>query len=123
MALKIKEFDFKQFLLQKGERVGLYAAGGLAFLMIVLSLFPGGVMQLFDVLQNGYWHARGHEYLSTRTARIVEWARMPGDLIFILVGVAPLPWITGNSYLAIRRQRIPSGAAVRPLLHESSAAD
>jgi nitric oxide reductase subunit B len=37
--------------------------------MIVFSLFPGGVMQLYDVLQNGYWHARGHEYLSTRTAR------------------------------------------------------
>jgi hypothetical protein len=36
--------------------------------MIVLSLFPGGAMQLYDVLQNGYWHARGHEYLSTSLA-------------------------------------------------------
>jgi hypothetical protein len=39
MALKLKEFDYKQFLLEKGERVGLYAAGGIALLMIVLSLF------------------------------------------------------------------------------------
>jgi hypothetical protein len=48
MALKLKEFDFKQFLLEKGERVGLYVAGGLALLMIVLSLFlPGrGVFTL-----------------------------------------------------------------------------
>ena len=30
MALKLKEFDFKGFLLEKGERVGLYAAGGIA---------------------------------------------------------------------------------------------
>ena len=28
-------------------------------LMVVLNLFPGGVLQLADVLQNGYWHARG----------------------------------------------------------------
>jgi len=92
--------------------------------MIVFSLFPGGVMQLYDVLQNGYWHARGHEYLSTHTARLVEWARLPGDLIFIFVGVAPLPWITANSYLSIRRQRVvASGAAVRPLLRGSGAAD
>src|SRR5438552_1169711 len=42
MALKLKEFDFKQFLLEKGERVGLYAAGGIAFLIIVLSLFLPG---------------------------------------------------------------------------------
>jgi nitric oxide reductase subunit B len=92
--------------------------------MIVFSLFPGGVMQLYDVLQNGYWHARGHEYLSTSAARLVEWARMPGDLIFILVGVAPLPWITVNSYLSIRRQRVVTpGPAVGPLLPESGAAD
>jgi hypothetical protein len=42
MALKLKEFDFKGFLLEKGERVGLYAAGGVAFLMLVLSLFLPG---------------------------------------------------------------------------------
>jgi nitric oxide reductase subunit B len=85
--------------------------------MIVFSLFPGGVMQLYDVLQIGYWHARGHEYLSTRTARLVEWARLPGDVIFIFFGVAPLTWITANSYLSLRRQGVaPSGAAVRPVL-------
>lgn len=43
-------------------------------------------MQLYDVLQNGYWHARGHEYLSTNAARLVEWLRLPGDLIFIFAG-------------------------------------
>jgi hypothetical protein len=42
MAMKLKEFDFKGFLLQKGERVGLYAAGGIAVLIVLLSLFwPG----------------------------------------------------------------------------------
>ena len=31
-------FDFKQFLLQKGERVGLYVAAGLAVLLIALGV-------------------------------------------------------------------------------------
>jgi hypothetical protein len=40
--MALKDFDYKQFLLEKGERVGLYTAGGLGFLLIFLSLvWPG----------------------------------------------------------------------------------
>ncbi len=28
-----------------------------AGVVVTFNLFPGGVMQLYDVLQNGYWHA------------------------------------------------------------------
>lgn len=34
--MAMKDFDFKKFLLEKGERVGLYAAGGLAGLLLLL---------------------------------------------------------------------------------------
>jgi len=87
--------------------------------MIVFNLFPGGVMQLHDVLQNGYWHARGHEYLGTGEARLVEWARLPGDLIFIFVGVAPLVWITISAYLSTlgAPSAVPDIAA-RPMMGE-----
>ena len=92
--------------------------------MIAFSLFPGGVMQLYDVLQNGYWHARGHEYLGTSLARMVEWARLPGDAIFILLGVAPLLWITTNAYWSISRaQVVRSRVSARPSLRESAAVD
>ncbi len=62
--------------------------GGLA-LMVACSLFPGGVLQLIDVLNNGYWHARGPEFLNQGMIRTIEWLRMPGDLIFIGLGVLP----------------------------------
>jgi nitric oxide reductase subunit B len=93
--------------------------------MIVFSLFPGGVMQLHDVLENGYWHARGHEYLGTTAARLVEWARLPGDLIFIFAGVTPLVWITANAYWSIRHIPVAPlpGLPQRPVLGEISAAD
>ena len=62
---------------------------GLA-LMILLSLLPGGVLQLRDVLENGYWHARSLNYTATSLARQVEWMRIWGDSVFILFGAVPL---------------------------------
>jgi nitric oxide reductase subunit B len=58
-------------------------------MMVVFSLFPGGVLQLMDVLQNGYWHARSASYTAQDTARLIEWLRTPGDVVFIIVGVVP----------------------------------
>ena len=62
---------------------------GLA-LMILLSLLPGGVLQLRDVQENGYWHARSLDYTATSLARFIEWMRIWGDTVFILFGVLPL---------------------------------
>ncbi|MDU0458624.1 MAG: nitric-oxide reductase large subunit [Geobacteraceae bacterium] len=62
---------------------------GLA-LMVVTNLFPGGVLQFIDVLKNGYWHARGAGFLQGKIPRMIEWLRMPGDLVFVGLGVFPL---------------------------------
>ena len=69
--------------------------------MMVSNLFPGGVLQLWDVLSNGYWHARGPEFLSERLVRVIEWARLPGDLVFIGLGVVPLTLAALNTYRLI----------------------
>ena len=75
---------------------------GLA-LMVILNLFPEGVRQLWDVLTNGYWHARGPEFLNQRTSTMIEWLRMPADLIFIVFGVIPLVIAAGGTYwLSVR---------------------
>ena len=75
---------------------------GLA-LMIVLSLFPGGVLQFFDVLKNGYWHARSPEFLNDRVTTLIEWIRLPADAIFILLGVVPLLISAGFAYRFVRK--------------------
>ena len=62
---------------------------GLA-LMVVLDLFPAGVLQLWDVLSNGYWHARRLEFLTTGTFHMLEWARVVADMVFLLFGVVPM---------------------------------
>ncbi len=71
---------------------------GLA-LMVVTNLFPGGVLQFMDVLNNGYWHARGPEFLNS--IRIIEWLRMPADIIFIGLGVLPMLIATGLTWAGL----------------------
>ncbi len=62
---------------------------GLA-MMVAMSLFPGGILQVRDVLAHGYWHARSVDYTASDVARLIEWLRLPGDLIFIFLGALPL---------------------------------
>ncbi len=71
---------------------------GLA-LMILLDLFPAGILQLLDVLANGYWHARSLTYTMNGTFHELEWTRIVGDLVFLLFGVIPITLAAIRSYL------------------------
>ena len=75
---------------EKFIRVGFWGANvGLA-LMILLDLFPGGVLQLWDSIANGYWHARRLTFLMGGLYHKLEWVRMVGDMTFILLGAVPI---------------------------------
>lgn len=92
---------------EKFVRCGFWGLNiGLA-MMVVLSLFPSGVLQLVDVLENGYWHARSLAYTSGTLPRLFEWLRLPGDLIFIGLGALPILIALGLGYLALWRRHRP----------------
>jgi nitric oxide reductase subunit B len=75
---------------EKFVRVGFWGANvGLA-LMIILDLFPGGVIQLWDSIANGYWHARRLTFLMGGTFHKLEWLRMVGDVVFLFAGALPI---------------------------------
>lgn len=75
---------------EKFFRVGFWGLNvGLA-LMILLNLFPAGVVQLYDVVQNGYAHARSPEFTMHGFFHASEWVRLVGDLTLILLGAVPL---------------------------------
>jgi nitric oxide reductase subunit B len=76
-------------------------------LMILGHLFPLGVLQLGDVVTNGYWHARSEWF---RGYPWLSWARMPGDLVF-MAGSAPLVWLTLKVALNTRRTTAPADQA------------
>jgi len=75
---------------------------GLA-LMVVTNLFPEGILQIWDVLENGYWHARSLEFIGTDRIRMLEWVSMPSHLILIIIGVVPMVIASGLTYLRIRK--------------------
>lgn len=58
-------------------------------MMIVMSLLPSGFAQVWDSMQNGYWHARSAQFTGNSMMTTLGWLRMPGDLVFILLGAVP----------------------------------
>jgi len=61
-------------------------------LMILLDLFPAGILQLWDAMKNGYWHARELQFIMSGTYHVLESIRIAGDTIFIVLGVIPIVW-------------------------------
>jgi nitric oxide reductase subunit B len=74
---------------------------GLA-MMVMMSLFPSGVLQLWDVIQHGYWHARSIDYVGTPRQHLIEWMRLPGDLVFIIFGAIPMLIAAIKGWLGVR---------------------
>jgi nitric oxide reductase subunit B len=70
--------------------------------VIIFNLFPGGVTQLYDLLRLAIG-MRAASNLGMTAPRVVEWARLPGDLVFIFAGVAPLLIVTVSAYASMRR--------------------
>ena len=60
------------------------------------------VHALQDVVQHGYWHARSLDYIGSERSHLIEWLRLPGDLIFILFGAVPLVIASIKGYLGMR---------------------
>lgn len=71
--------------------------------MIILQLFPAGVLQLIDVLNNGYWHARSLEFSGQKHIINLAWLRLPSDILFIAAGVLPLLYAVISTYIHMRK--------------------
>lgn len=74
---------------------------GLVF-MVLLSMFPIGIMQAMASIEQGTWYARSAEFMQTPAMQFLRWMRVPGDVLFA-VGAALLGWfvvglLTGHSY-------------------------
>ncbi|HEY6793480.1 MAG TPA: hypothetical protein VI248_02225, partial [Kineosporiaceae bacterium] len=71
--------------------MGVY--GMLAAWMVFVTLLPSGILQLYHSVDVGYYDARTLTYIGNRTNTLLEWLRLPGDVLFIAGGVAPLLWV------------------------------
>jgi len=83
---------------------------GLLWMMIV-NLFPIGILQLFDSFNNGYWHAREPEFFAQSSVKLFEWLRLPGDMLFIVGGILPVVYLALRMFQERNRYpKLPDGA-------------
>ncbi len=82
---------------------------GLAW-MVFATLLPLGILQLYQSVGSGYYEARSLGFITTPGNALLEWARLPGDVVFIVGGTLPFLWIC---WLGLKHYR--SGTTVQEL--------
>jgi nitric oxide reductase subunit B len=84
---------------EKWARISFWSANiGLAW-MCFATLLPLGLIQLYESVGSGYFEARELKFLGNDTNTVIEWLRLPGDLVFIVGGALPALYI---AYIGIR---------------------
>jgi nitric oxide reductase subunit B len=74
---------------------------GLAW-MAFASLFPLGVLQLYQSVDKGYFEARTLNFVTSDINAMLEWLRFPGDVLFIGGGILPLLYLCWLGVLGTR---------------------
>ena len=83
----------------KWARIAFWSTNlGLAW-MCFATLLPLGIAQLYTSVNEGYWEARDLKFITEDTNTLIEWLRLPGDLVFIVGGAFPVLYI---AYVGIR---------------------
>jgi nitric oxide reductase subunit B len=96
---------------EKWARISFWSMNiGLAW-MVFLTLLPLGVLQLYHSVNDGYFEARSLGYITKPGNAVIEWLRLPGDVILIVGGVLPFVWI---AWTALRNFRSGSTAEELP---------
>jgi nitric oxide reductase subunit B len=84
---------------EKWARVSFWSTNiGLAW-MCFATLLPLGILQLYKSVNEGYFEARELKFLTNDTNALLEWLRLPGDILFIVGGAIPALYI---AYLGVR---------------------
>jgi nitric oxide reductase subunit B len=65
---------------------------GLAWMSFV-TLLPLGILQLYHSVDAGYYDARSSGFLTSGISSLLEWLRLPGDILFVVGGAVPVLWM------------------------------
>jgi nitric oxide reductase subunit B len=83
-------------------------------LMIVMSLLPVGLFQVWASLEHGFWYARSAEFLQAPHLQALRWLRMVGDTLFLVGVVGYISHIGGTLLQRRGTLSAPSLGATSP---------
>jgi nitric oxide reductase subunit B len=87
---------------EKWARISFWGMNlGLAW-MVFATLLPLGVLQLYHSVNDGYFEARSLGYITRSGNALLEWLRLPGDVLLIVGGALPFIYI---AWMALRNFR------------------
>ena len=109
---------------EKWVMVGFWGLNAGLMGMIVVTLFPIGVMQALESFNNGFWSARSWEFYQQPIVHKLLWLRMIPDSIFIVLGVVPIAAAMIHGLLHMRKLRTPAqGTTLRTEIVEVEMAE
>jgi nitric oxide reductase subunit B len=78
--------------------------------MSFATLLPLGILQLYKSVNDGYFAARQLKFITNPSNSLLEWMRLPGDVVFIVGGALPFLWIC---WLGVRH-RVSNDVTTEP---------
>jgi nitric oxide reductase subunit B len=79
--------------------------------MCFATLLPLGVVQLYKSVGDGYYAARQLKFITNPSNSLIEWMRLPGDVVFIVGGALPFLWLC---WLGVRHRGSNQVVLVEP---------
>ncbi|MBI4971089.1 MAG: cbb3-type cytochrome c oxidase subunit I [Candidatus Omnitrophica bacterium] len=74
---------------------------GLLF-MLVFSIFPVGIFQMIQSYLHGFWFARSSATINAQFFQVFTWARVLGDVVFVLGGTVPIAYFMVTRWFSMR---------------------
>jgi len=78
-------------------KVSFWSINSGLMLMVLLDLFPAGILQFNAVATKGLWFARAAEFIEQDSFQMLTWLRIIGGSVFFIGGVLPLIKIIFNT--------------------------
>jgi len=88
-------------------RLSFWSINSGLLLMVLLDLFPAGLLQFEAVVDHGLWFARSEAFTGARAFQTLTWMRIIGGSIFTLGGVVPLVMIVLKTARSLKSARMP----------------
>ncbi|MFI5185798.1 MAG: nitric-oxide reductase large subunit [Chitinophagales bacterium] len=74
-------------------------------LMVLLDLFPAGILQFKTVTEQGLWFARSSSFIESTGFQTLTWLRIVGGALFTVGGVIPLVWFVTTRRKGLKEKK------------------